>query len=241
MKVLESLASGWYHRNDAAVLRSSAGQSRHEYEGGRVSTTSLKDQGKDPIPPQQQQQHDNEPGKSVGNAPDSPGDAAAAGGAAAAESKERPVLRTLHTMEMLSNSSHCPANLSETDIETTLVVQSSLDRIWILAETCLRWSDPIVAIVAIQGKEGGEKSSSGGSGAQSDRRVEGNVSPTELDCAPPRRRQQYTGTVSGQRAAEHGPRPSSDQPHLNGGRGLCSVPEPFRDDSIRAAKTASSG
>lgn len=75
------------------------------------------------------------------------------GGQPLAEPKERPMLRTLHTMDTLADNLHCPADLSESDIQTTLVVQSSLDRIWVLSETCLRWADPIVAVVAISAEE----------------------------------------------------------------------------------------
>lgn len=62
--------------------------------------------------------------------------------------------RTLHTMDtMISNNSHCPANLDESNISTTLVIQSSLDRVWVLEETCRRWNDPIVAVVTVTGEE----------------------------------------------------------------------------------------
>lgn len=34
-------------------------------------------------------------------------------------------------------------------IQTTLVLQSTYDRIWILTETCTRWYDPIIAVIAL--------------------------------------------------------------------------------------------
>lgn len=41
----------------------------------------------------------------------------------------------------------CPAAVDDTRFQTTLVVQASWDRLWVLRETCRRWRDPIVAVV----------------------------------------------------------------------------------------------
>lgn len=58
-------------------------------------------------------------------------------------------LRTLHNMyEVGVNYSSC--NAAQTQHGTTLVVQTSIDRLWILQETCSRWStDPLVATVFV--------------------------------------------------------------------------------------------
>ncbi len=58
-------------------------------------------------------------------------------------------LRTLDNMyDLGANFSSCDA--SQTPTGTTLVVQTSIDRMWILQETCSRWSsDPIVATVFV--------------------------------------------------------------------------------------------
>ena len=53
--------------------------------------------------------------------------------------------RTLHTMDEFPNQSHCPGSI--TSLNTTLLLQCSLDRMWILQETCHRWQDPIVVVV----------------------------------------------------------------------------------------------
>lgn len=58
-----------------------------------------------------------------------------------------PMRRTLENMDSFPNQSSCPVDLSPTDINTTLVIQSSLERLWILKETCQRWKSPIVAAV----------------------------------------------------------------------------------------------
>jgi hypothetical protein len=43
----------------------------------------------------------------------------------------------------------CPPNgfSLPSGISLSLVIQCSLDRIWLMSETCARWSDPIVLVV----------------------------------------------------------------------------------------------
>lgn len=62
-------------------------------------------------------------------------------------------LRTLQTMHLFTNQTSCPADLSTDDVRTTLVVQSSFSRLWVLDETCIRWKDPIIAVVVLTDKE----------------------------------------------------------------------------------------
>jgi hypothetical protein len=67
--------------------------------------------------------------------------------------KHLPV-RTLHNMDAFANQySKCPSALSNTnepsEWATTLVVQTSVNRLWILNETCTRWKDPIIAVVFV--------------------------------------------------------------------------------------------
>jgi len=60
-------------------------------------------------------------------------------------------IRTLHTskLDMKNSPNSCPNNgfTLPKDLSTTLVIQCTLDRIWLLAETCNRWTDPIVLVV----------------------------------------------------------------------------------------------
>jgi len=60
-------------------------------------------------------------------------------------------IRTLHTskLDMKNSPNSCPNDgfTLPKDLSTTLVIQCSLDRIWLLAETCNRWTDPIVLVV----------------------------------------------------------------------------------------------
>ena len=57
--------------------------------------------------------------------------------------------RTLQTMDSLvgTNYSSCPSQNPDSKFQTSLVIQSSIDRLWILKETCSRWKDPIIAVV----------------------------------------------------------------------------------------------
>jgi hypothetical protein len=62
---------------------------------------------------------------------------------------DRP-LHTLQTMDSVgTNYSSCPSQISEQEWKTTIVTQTSTDRLWILKETCTRWKDPIVAVVFV--------------------------------------------------------------------------------------------
>jgi hypothetical protein len=60
-------------------------------------------------------------------------------------------LRTLQTMENDMNNSinSCPKDGYSVPlgISISLVIQCSLDRLWLLSETCARWSDPIILVV----------------------------------------------------------------------------------------------
>ena len=59
--------------------------------------------------------------------------------------------RTLQTLEndLRQSPNSCPREgyLLPSGIAVTLVVQSSIDRIWLLSETCSRWTEPIVLVV----------------------------------------------------------------------------------------------
>ncbi|KAL7468443.1 hypothetical protein ACHAXS_008680 [Conticribra weissflogii] len=66
---------------------------------------------------------------------------------------KNPSMRTLHTLdEDLSLSlNSCPKEgfSLPKDVSITLVIQCSMDRLWLLRETCTRWPDPIVLVVYI--------------------------------------------------------------------------------------------
>jgi hypothetical protein len=57
--------------------------------------------------------------------------------------------RTLHTMITNKNttSSSCPPLTNPSIVSVSLVIHSTLDRLWIMEETCRRWTNPIVLVV----------------------------------------------------------------------------------------------
>ena len=67
------------------------------------------------------------------------------------DSSQSSPMRTLLTskLDIKNSPNSCPNEGFQIpkDISTTLVIQCSLDRIWLLEETCNRWSDPIVLVV----------------------------------------------------------------------------------------------
>jgi len=62
--------------------------------------------------------------------------------------------RTLQTLQndLKQSPNSCPQEgyLLPSGVSVTLVVQSSIDRIWLLSETCSRWTEPIVLVVYLQ-------------------------------------------------------------------------------------------
>jgi len=50
-------------------------------------------------------------------------------------------------------TSNCPREIEATKLATTLIIQTTLDRLLILQETCHRWTSPIVATVYITPQE----------------------------------------------------------------------------------------
>ena len=64
--------------------------------------------------------------------------------------QEQQQLRTLHTID---TSHACPELSSMSEPSVSLVMQSTLDRLWLLEETCERWKDPIVLVVYINNDE----------------------------------------------------------------------------------------
>jgi hypothetical protein len=129
MKVLEVIAPGWFHRNDVDPKES---ELEHETTGATKKDTSI-------VGAADKQRPNSAPN-------DKPSDTMSA------ESPERQ-LRTLQTMHLFTNHTSCPAELSANDVRTTLVIQASLNRVWVLDETCTRWKDPIVAVVVLTQEE----------------------------------------------------------------------------------------
>jgi len=66
------------------------------------------------------------------------------------EETDHILLRTLHNTEIHAIDCNCPANIPADSITTTLVLQTTVDRLPFLFETCSRWrTNPIIVVVYI--------------------------------------------------------------------------------------------
>jgi Glycosyl-transferase for dystroglycan len=133
-ETLEAIVPKWFHRNDAVRITA------------KESDTVSSKKATAPLPPKETivtaLDHNKEAPPSVEN--DVHG---------VNPPTKRRLIRTLQTMEKIPNYSLCSVHLNETDLDVTLVVQSSLDRVWILDETCARWKSPMVVVLAIKPEE----------------------------------------------------------------------------------------
>jgi hypothetical protein len=67
--------------------------------------------------------------------------------------KQEIQMRQLHNQETHHLKSQCAPDITTTKLATTLVSQTTLDRLLIMQETCRRWSSPIVMAVYITPQE----------------------------------------------------------------------------------------
>ncbi|CAB9530664.1 xylosyl- and glucuronyltransferase [Seminavis robusta] len=59
-------------------------------------------------------------------------------------------VRTIHNMHLFRNqTSSCPTIASTEELAVTLVLQSTMERLWILEKTCQRWKSPILLVLAV--------------------------------------------------------------------------------------------
>lgn len=137
LQTIEQIVPGWYHRNDPAPELS-------KVIGERLKENNkqkLEDHDKDMISKSKKQnihekiQQNGQPSKENSHP--------------VSKSSTHVVARTLHNMNSFHNMSACPSELSSTEIRTTLVMQATFDRLWILKETCERWKDPIILVVFV--------------------------------------------------------------------------------------------
>lgn len=62
-------------------------------------------------------------------------------------------IRSLLNANEFRDLSKCPSKLNPNHLQTTLVMQATMDRLWILEEICKRWKDPIIVVVALNDTE----------------------------------------------------------------------------------------
>jgi Glycosyl-transferase for dystroglycan len=120
-QVLERIVPKWLHRND--------GKHFEERDGGGGNN---------------EEEEDSEAGDGKADAND--------GEARKLETEKEQAMITLGNMDEHRGNS-CPSFVNDQsnarDIRTTLVIQASPDRLWILNETCRRWKDPIVVVLGV--------------------------------------------------------------------------------------------
>ena len=148
LKLLEEITPIWYHRNDPVDKRASSKskpnshpkekqkkgpQNRKEYAGEQNVNEHKKAQKPKDVP-KQTGTHDKKSPQEV--------------------SDQSLPFRTLATMDSVaSEHTSCPQQPSDSsNVQTTLIIQTSIERLWILKETCKRWLDPIVVVVFIPSK-----------------------------------------------------------------------------------------
>ena len=87
-------------------------------------------------------------------------------------------LRTLATLDedMENSQNSCPDNgfSSPLELNVTLVIQCSMDRIWLLSETCARWPNPIIVVVYLPSSSVGD--------ADSQSSAADSISEIMIDC-----------------------------------------------------------
>lgn len=74
--------------------------------------------------------------------------------------EEAPTMKNRRTLKNIDQNhflSKCPRNINETEFATTLVTQTTLDRLEHLERTCKRWSSPIISVVYIHNKDKDQK------------------------------------------------------------------------------------
>jgi Glycosyl-transferase for dystroglycan len=138
LKILEGLVPDWFHRNDLHASKSKRNETPR-----KPDPNSKTDQKSDRTNEQRQKPSDKANERNAIDAREF----------RTAAPKRR--ARTLLNMEAFANTvtSSCPLDLSSNDLSVSLVIQSTLDRIWILQETCQRWKSPIVLVIAVRPNE----------------------------------------------------------------------------------------
>jgi hypothetical protein len=174
LRILEKIVPDWFHRNDEQPLAkpdvpvSSKTETQPIPTGDRIPQPR-KDVDSEHIvedrPPENdgkvhsrkaritRMKESNKDGVEKGNELANPKALEPYGGPALVVRKAGDRIRHLGNTDLFVNETKCPANLIPDDVQTTLVIQSSSNRLWILAETCKRWNDPIIAVIALTSTE----------------------------------------------------------------------------------------
>ena len=168
-KILEEIAPAWYHRNDPKGVDKNSNQQPSKPQADAVNKKIKASKRRK----QKTTKHDTAKSEKGNKFPSSKTENSVAEKPLIEKTIEEPnettqqltnskivrmtgplSIRTIHNMDAFatSNQSSCasismPSSLEEW--KTTLVTQTTANRLWILKETCARWKNPIVAVVFV--------------------------------------------------------------------------------------------
>jgi hypothetical protein len=170
-QILERIAPLWFHRNDASfathLKRQEKDKLKREASGGNAGAESLRKKKKHrskamPAPHNDTAQQQGAM-RSTNTTFGSSGQSAqkvAQNDFVSWKQRQRILTftgdvqaiapRTIHNMQAVAaNRSSCISQQPTDILMTTLVIQTSSNRLWILKETCQRWKNPIIAVVFV--------------------------------------------------------------------------------------------
>jgi hypothetical protein len=200
--ILERLAPAWFHRNDPDYNYSDPAQQKTTAAAAVADEkdgTAKEVEGKEEIVANQQEKKEEE--KKLSGELDETSPTLPIPHHQDTEDNQPPPplpplhrqLRKLDNMDDYPNSSACAAakttmttttksSLEDETLSVTLVLQTSPDRLWILHETCQRWtSHPIVVVVAVDhADDGGEAGD--GTGGKASLSTEAMISAAQTAC-----------------------------------------------------------
>ena len=157
LKTIERIVPGWFHRNDKNAANNKVVEEKlkeaeraleHRDEPKRKRSEVPRDRHHESAAGNQNElRHKNDKEKTKGQG-ETDRDVEQRRLFNASLTGNTPVeVRTIHNMHLFRNMSSCPETILPSDVRTTLVLQSTPDRLWILKQSCQRWKDPIVLTV----------------------------------------------------------------------------------------------
>lgn len=148
LKALERIVPGWYHRNDAhpqdaKVVEEKLREAEYLIQEREATAFHRKNYNHGEV----QQQHGGGEGATTSAERERHSEPSKTRKDAEMAKYTAKRIRTLENMHLFRNQSTCPAKLDPSDIQITLVVQSTPERLWIIQRTCQRWKDPISLVL----------------------------------------------------------------------------------------------
>lgn len=154
LDILEEIVPKWYHRNDnlAYLVKSKNGKSENSTSTKKEKNEELIN--KHPSSNQSKRIHnsalsDSSQASSIDTDEE---DARRVHQIKITNNSEYPVRKLDNMDDYAADYTSCSSETTD-EIKTTLVLQTSVGRLWILNESCSRWRDPIIVVVFIPNDE----------------------------------------------------------------------------------------